>query len=320
MRLRAMRQRAESLLKNCTVGLTRGYAGFTVVICSLAWMAGCAPITPLPGPQTSSPSSGLPGGSTPSATSSPGSSTSSPGGTSGGSPAGGNPLPGGASGSGGAGPQTSYEQSPSGGTIGSSSGGGGVGTPGGASGGQPGGDQGSGSDGGNAEQPSWEEIAGADGSGGDGEWDTSNEQIESPGGGGDIGGPLQGGPEGGQDDEFEGALEEMDGEILAELEIARESQGGGAGIPTPADASVTEDSSEDASSAPTAAPRSVSARRANVPVPPPPRRGAEQIPEDIPDAKDDDIIARQLREAAMQEQDPELKEKLWEEYKKYKKG
>jgi hypothetical protein len=44
------------------------------------------------------------------------------------------------------------------------------------------------------------------------------------------------------------------------------------------------------------------------------------VPEDIPDARDDDIIARQLREAAMQETDPELKEKLWEEYRRYKKS
>jgi hypothetical protein len=43
-------------------------------------------------------------------------------------------------------------------------------------------------------------------------------------------------------------------------------------------------------------------------------------PEDIPDGQDDDIVARQLREAAMSEQDPDLKEKLWEEYKKYKTG
>ena len=42
--------------------------------------------------------------------------------------------------------------------------------------------------------------------------------------------------------------------------------------------------------------------------------------DDIPDARDDDIIARQLREAAMQEEDPVLKEKLWEEYKRYKRG
>ena len=40
----------------------------------------------------------------------------------------------------------------------------------------------------------------------------------------------------------------------------------------------------------------------------------------VPDARDDDIIARQLREAAMQEEDEELREKLWEEYRRYKKG
>lgn len=33
---------------------------------------------------------------------------------------------------------------------------------------------------------------------------------------------------------------------------------------------------------------------------------------------DDDIVARQLREAAEKEQDPQLKEKLWQEYWKYK--
>jgi len=35
---------------------------------------------------------------------------------------------------------------------------------------------------------------------------------------------------------------------------------------------------------------------------------------------DDDIVARQLREAAEKETDPELKEKLWAEYRKYKTG
>ena len=33
---------------------------------------------------------------------------------------------------------------------------------------------------------------------------------------------------------------------------------------------------------------------------------------------DDDIVARQLREAAEQETDPVLKEKLWKEYEAYK--
>ena len=37
-----------------------------------------------------------------------------------------------------------------------------------------------------------------------------------------------------------------------------------------------------------------------------------------PGADDDDIVARQLREAAENELDPELREKLWEEYRRYK--
>ena len=47
------------------------------------------------------------------------------------------------------------------------------------------------------------------------------------------------------------------------------------------------------------------------------KRGA---PADIPDGSDDDVVARQLREAAEKETDPELKKKLWEEYRKYKQG
>ena len=43
-------------------------------------------------------------------------------------------------------------------------------------------------------------------------------------------------------------------------------------------------------------------------------------PDDIPDGSDDDVIARQLREAAEKETDPELKKKLWEEYRRYKNG
>jgi hypothetical protein len=43
-------------------------------------------------------------------------------------------------------------------------------------------------------------------------------------------------------------------------------------------------------------------------------------PEDIPDGSDDDVVARQIREAAEKETDPELKKKLWQEYKRYKAG
>ena len=52
-------------------------------------------------------------------------------------------------------------------------------------------------------------------------------------------------------------------------------------------------------------------------------KGDEQaragVPEgQLPPAEDDDIVARQLREAAQKETDPELRKKLWEEYWKYK--
>lgn len=51
-------------------------------------------------------------------------------------------------------------------------------------------------------------------------------------------------------------------------------------------------------------------------------RGGNQssAPDDIPDGRNDDVIARQLREAAEKETDPELKKKLWDEYRRYKKG
>lgn len=42
------------------------------------------------------------------------------------------------------------------------------------------------------------------------------------------------------------------------------------------------------------------------------------IPDDIPDGGDDDVIARQIREAAEKETDSELRKKLWQEYRRYK--
>jgi len=50
------------------------------------------------------------------------------------------------------------------------------------------------------------------------------------------------------------------------------------------------------------------------------RTGAQGQPPGIPDGSDDDVVARQLREAAEQETDPELQKKLWEEYRRYKQG
>jgi hypothetical protein len=50
------------------------------------------------------------------------------------------------------------------------------------------------------------------------------------------------------------------------------------------------------------------------------RSGTIRQPPGMPDGRDDDVVARQLREAAEKETDPELQKKLWEEYRKYKQG
>ena len=90
------------------------------------------------------------------------------------------------------------------------------------------------------------------------------------------------------------ALEELDGEILDE----RASGDGGVGA-----------------SASRAAPPPPAAQTGGIAATPPP-----PLPPDRPDARDDDVVARQLREAAMAETDPQLREDLWEEYRRYKSG
>lgn len=58
----------------------------------------------------------------------------------------------------------------------------------------------------------------------------------------------------------------------------------------------------------TTASRGRSVRGNNLPPPP-----------DVGDGSNDDVVARQLREAAEKEKDPELAKKLWDEYREYKK-
>lgn len=44
----------------------------------------------------------------------------------------------------------------------------------------------------------------------------------------------------------------------------------------------------------------------------------ERTPDDVDVGYDDDAVATMLREAAIAEEDPELRERLWEEYRNYK--
>jgi hypothetical protein len=132
------------------------------------------------------------------------------------------------------------------------------------------------------------------------------------------------------DEVLDGALEDFDGEILAEREVIRTRSNETAGADGSAGAAAggglpgTEggDASErggggvaDAPPIPGGPTVMPSSRGRSTPQPP---AASGPVPDDIPDARDDDIIARQLREAAMQETDPELKEKLWDEYRTYK--
>jgi len=48
--------------------------------------------------------------------------------------------------------------------------------------------------------------------------------------------------------------------------------------------------------------------------------GATSRPADLPDPSGDDVVARPLREAAERETDPELRARLWEEYRRYRRG
>jgi hypothetical protein len=48
--------------------------------------------------------------------------------------------------------------------------------------------------------------------------------------------------------------------------------------------------------------------------------GAPAPPAALPDPSGDDIVARQLREAAVRERDPELRARLWDEYRRYRSG
>ena len=84
--------------------------------------------------------------------------------------------------------------------------------------------------------------------------------------------------------------------------------GGGGAESSRAAASAQGDGDDDGSYSPGAGPGS------------PHTPGESSAPPGTPDGSDDDVVARQLREAAEKETDPELKKKLWEEYRKYKEG
>ena len=53
-----------------------------------------------------------------------------------------------------------------------------------------------------------------------------------------------------------------------------------------------------------------------LPAPPPKPPPNLPVPPDVADAQDDDVVCRQIREAAVAETDAELREDLWDEYRR----
>ncbi|MDA0687761.1 MAG: hypothetical protein O2948_03865 [Proteobacteria bacterium] len=124
------------------------------------------------------------------------------------------------------------------------------------------------------------------------------------------------------DERLRRGYETFDGFILGERERAQaesnaagsvsiggDAGGGGAGGGAQNQPQTMEEAAAAGSSGVLAGGPPASASQENVETFPP--------PEDIPSGRDDDVVARQLREAAMREPDPELREALWDEYRNY---
>ncbi len=132
------------------------------------------------------------------------------------------------------------------------------------------------------------------------------------------------------DEQLQESLSEFDGKLLKERALLEDLQGvnaadelsgetlGGTGETSVQGADAQDSATEEIQ--PTAS-SSENLPESTVGTPGKPEHGGtrpENIPPDIPDGRDDDIVARQIREAAMRENDPELRKKLWEEYRRYK--
>lgn len=126
------------------------------------------------------------------------------------------------------------------------------------------------------------------------------------------------------DERFQGSLGEFDRRLAreqAEIEKQRSTAAAGGGAGAGGDAGGSTGAGMPAEQAPgdPADPAAEGAQTAALGGYGNPTSGPRfPAPADVPDGKDDDVVARQLREAAETEKDPELRARLWEEYRKYK--
>jgi len=139
---------------------------------------------------------------------------------------------------------------------------------------------------------------------------------EGGGGGGGGGGSGGGGGGGGVSGSAAGS-----GDTSAAAADGR----GDAGTSTQAKTADKPEPPRDSTQSGSGAPRQNQAPATNTSPPRPTSGGSGgvgkddiDVPPDIPSGRDDDIVAQQIREAAMKETDPVIREKLWDDYRKYK--
>ena len=164
------------------------------------------------------------------------------------------------------------------------------------------------SSGGGDKRPKGDQPQGDQGESGNDGWESSN---ETPGSSGTSPGDGPQRPESDDsrgDSELDRALEVFDGQILSEREaiLARRNETAGQRpLPEP-----TKSESEDGDGG-----GGGSVGGSN-PAPPPKPPAKLPVPPDVADAQDDDVVCRQIREAAIAEIDTDLREALWEEYRR----
>lgn len=148
---------------------------------------------------------------------------------------------------------------------------------------------------------------------GNGGWETSNETPGSSGtrpDGGSAGRPESDDSGGGPDSELDRALEVFDGQILSERQAILSRRNETAGQRPQPEPPESEDKGDDDSGGQGGP---MGGNNSEPPPAPPPKL---PIPPDVADAQDDDVVCRQIREAAIAETDAELREALWEEYRR----
>ena len=118
------------------------------------------------------------------------------------------------------------------------------------------------------------------------------------------------------DDQLRRGYEAFDGFILSERERAQ-SESNAAGSSAAGGSAGGGSSSSQPQTLPESGASAVLASSLPPGISNSPPKETFPAPEDIPSGRDDDVVARQLREAAMSEPDPQLREALWQEYRNY---